>query len=445
MVTAGRSFGVPIRKVAFASFIGTCIEFFDMYIFGTASALVFSSLFFPSLDPLTGTLAAFATFGVGFAARPLGGVIFGHFGDRLGRKVMLVLSLAFMGGGTTVVGLLPTYQQIGIWAPVLLVMARLLQGVAIGGEWSGAVLMAAEHAPPGKRAFYASWPLCGVPVGLVLATTSFYLVGQLPQDAMMSWGWRIPFLASAVLLVVGLYIRAQVSESPAFQAVRDRGQEARFPAAEVVRRAGKPVLIGILAMAANSIPFYMPTVFALKYGVEQGGASRGTILLAVCAAAVVEIFTIPYVAVLADRYGRRPLLLAGGVLAILQAFPFFWLLDTGNTAAIVVAMMIALPVVHALTYSPMASFLSELFATRLRYSGSAISYQVGSMLWSGPVPFVAAALFAWAGGSWPLSLYMLVPAALSVGAVFVARESYQDDIQLIGSQSGEVRGEAAVS
>ena len=270
-----------------------------MYVFGTASALVFGVLFFPSLDPLAGTLASFAAFGVGFAARPLGGVIFGHFGDRFGRKVMLVLSLVFMGVGTTAIGLLPTYAQIGIWAPILLVAFRLLQGVAIGGEWSGAVLMAAEHAPPGRRAFYASWPLCGVPVGLVLANGVFVLVNQLPKDALMSWGWRIPFLASAVLLVIGLYIRVQISESPAFKAVRDRGLEARFPAAEVVKRSGRSVLIGVFAMAANSIPFYMPTVFALKYAVEVGGASRNSVLLAITLAAVVQIFTIPLVAVLA--------------------------------------------------------------------------------------------------------------------------------------------------
>jgi metabolite-proton symporter len=419
---------VPITKIAFASTVGTLIEFFDMFIFSTAAALVFNQLFFPSLDPLAGTLAAFATFGVGFAARPLGGVIFGHFGDRLGRKRMLVLSLVLMGVGTAVVGVLPTYAQIGIWAPTLLVIARLVQGLAIGGEWSGAVLMAAEHAPPGRRAFYASWPLCGVPAGLVLATASFALIGLLPQEAMLSWGWRIPFLASAVLVLVGLYIRLQISESPAFKAVREQKQEARFPAAEVLRRAGRSVLIAVLAMAANSIPFYMATVFALSYGVLAGGATRGTMLMAVCVAALLQIVTIPLVAVLADRHGRRPVLLTGCGLAVAAAFPFFWLLETGNTVAIIAAMVIALPIVHSLTYAPMASFLSELFETRLRFSGSAIGYQIGSMVWSGPVPFVAAALFAWAGGSWPLSLYIIVPTLVAVVAVLVARESYRDDI-----------------
>jgi metabolite-proton symporter len=420
--------GVPIAKIAFASFIGTLIEFFDMFIFGTASALVFDELFFPELDPLTGTLASFATFAVGFAARPLGGVIFGHFGDRLGRKRMLVLSLLVMGIGTAAVGVLPTYAHIGIWAPVLLVMARLMQGIAIGGEWSGAVLMAIEHAPPGKRAFYASWPLCGVPTGLVLATGAFFLIELLPHDAMMSWGWRLPFLASAVLVAIGLYIRMQISESPVFQAVRDRGEEARFPAGEVVRRAGKPLLLGIFSMAANSIPFYMATVFALSYGQKTVGLSRGTLLMAVCIASALQIFTIPIVAMLTDRFGRRPLLLFGCVLTVLEAFPFFWLINTGNTFAVIAAMILALPVVHALTYAPMSSFLPELFETRVRYSGSAIAYQVGSMLLSGPVPFVSAALFAWTAKPWPLALYIIAGAGLSFVAVLMARESYRDDL-----------------
>ncbi|MGW7276230.1 MFS transporter [Streptomyces sp. NPDC054864] len=424
---------MPIAKIAFASFIGTLIEFFDMFIFGTASALVFDELFFPELDPLTGTLASFATFAVGFAARPLGGVIFGHFGDRLGRKRMLVLSLLVMGMGTAAVGVLPTYAHVGIWAPVLLVLARLLQGIAIGGEWSGAVLMAIEHAPPGKRAFYASWPLCGVPTGLVLATGAFFLIELLPHDAMMSWGWRLPFLASAVLVAIGLYIRMQISESPVFQAVRDRREEARFPAGEVVRRAGKPLLLGIFSMAANSIPFYMATVFALSYGQETVGLSRGTLLMAVCIASALQIFTIPLVAMLTDRFGRRPLLLFGCVLTVLEAFPFFWLINTGNTFAVIAAMILALPVVHALTYAPMSSFLPELFETRVRYSGSAIAYQVGSMLLSGPVPFVSAALFASANKPWPLALYIMAGGVVSFAVVLVARESYRDDLARTGS------------
>ncbi|MFF5988316.1 MFS transporter [Prauserella flavalba] len=425
---------VSIGKIAFASFIGTVIEFFDFFIFGTASALIFNKIFFPALDPLAGTLASFATFGVAFAARPLGGVLFGHFGDRLGRKTMLVLSLVLMGVGTAMVGVLPTYAQIGIWAPLLLVLSRLLQGVAIGGEWSGAVLMAVEHAPPGKRAFYGSWPQCGVPAGLVLATASFYLVEQLPEDAMMTWGWRIPFLASVVLVLLGLYIRMKISESPAFQSVQDKGEQSRFPAGEVIRKSWKGILIAIFSMAAANIPFYMATVFALSYGSQQEGITRGTVLLAVCIASFVQIFTIPVAAILADRYGRRPVLLVGCVITALAGFPFFWLIDTGSTIAIIAAMMIALPIAHSLTYSTLASFVPELFETRLRYSGSAIGYQVGGMIMSGPVPFVSAALFSAAGSAWPLSLYIVVGGVLTFGAVYVARESYRDDIAESGKE-----------
>jgi metabolite-proton symporter len=428
MATQNPSQSVSVPKVAFASFIGTLIEFFDMFIFGTASALVFNKLFFPSLDPLAGTLASFAAFGVAFVVRPLGGVVFGHFGDRLGRKTMLVLSLLLMGVGTGVVGLLPTYAQIGIWAPILLVATRMVQGLAIGGEWSGAVLMAVEHAPPRRRAFYGSWPLCGVPAGLVLATTAFYLVQLLPQEAMMSWGWRVPFLMSAVLLLIGLYIRVRIAESPAFRAVRDKGQQSRFPASEVLRREKGAVLTAILAMSVNSVVFYMATVFGLTYGTKQGGMTRGEMLIAVMVAALVQIFMLPLAAVLADKYGRRPVMLAGCGLAAVSAFPFFWLLNTGNLAAAIIAMIIAVSLVHSAAYAPMASFISELFETRLRYSGSAIGYQVGSMVWSGPVPFASAALFAWAGASWPLSLYIVGGSVVSFVAIYLARESYQDDI-----------------
>lgn len=425
------------RKVAFASFIGTTIEFFDFGIFSTASALIFNELFFPSLDPLTGTLAAFASFGVAFLVRPLGAAVFGHFGDRFGRKRMLALSLVIMGVGTTSVGLLPTYGTIGLWAPVLLVLSRVLQGIAVSGEWSGAVLMAVEHAPARKRALYASWPQRGVPSGLVLSTASFYLVEQLPRDAMMSWGWRVPFLAGAVLVAVGLYVRLKIAESPAFRAVQERDEVSRHPTGEVFRKAGGSLTIAVFSMAANSIMFYSAAVFALNYGVTQAGASRGTMLLAVAIGAFLQIFTIPIVAGLADRHGRRPVLLAGSLLTVLVAFPFFWLVDSGEPVAVVIAMVLALSVVHALTGSPMAIFLPELFETRLRYSGSAIGYHVGAMVMSGPTPFVAAALFAWAGASWPLALYIVLGGVITAVAVWIARESYEDEIVQAGTPAAD--------
>ncbi|MFI9531688.1 MFS transporter [Nocardia fusca] len=428
MATQDSLQNVSVPKVAFASFIGTLIEFFDMFIFGTASALVFNKLFFPDLDPLAGTLASFAAFGVAFVVRPLGGAVFGHFGDRIGRKTMLVISLVLMGGGTAAVGLLPTYAQIGIWAPILLVVTRMFQGLAIGGEWSGAVLMAVEHSPPGKRAFYGSWPLCGVPAGLVLATTAFYFVQLLPEEEMLSWGWRVPFLSSAILLLVGLYIRVRVTESPAFRAVREKRQESRFPAAELLRTAKVSTLTAIMAMAVNSVVFYMATVFALRYGADQDGLTRGSMLVAIMIAALLQIGALPGAAILADRYGRRPVLLAGCLMAATSAFPTFWLIDTGNTIAATISMIIAVSIVHSTAYAPMASFISELFETRLRFSGSAIGYQVGSMIWSGPVPFVAAALYAWSGSSWPLSVYIVIASLISFAAIYLTRESYRDDI-----------------
>ncbi|MEZ7005916.1 MFS transporter [Streptomyces sp. AD55] len=418
---------VSIVRVAGASLIGTAIEFFDFFIFGTASALVFGKLFFPGLDPLLGTLAAFATFGVAFAARPLGALVFGHFGDRVSRKRMLITSLMMMGLSTVAVGLLPTYAQVGLLAPVLLVLCRLVQGLALGGEWSGAVLMAVEHAPRDKRAFYGSWPQVGVPLGLVLATGMFYLVQQLPDPQLESWGWRVPFLVSAVLVALGLYIRLKIEDSPAFRVVKEKGQQERFPAGVVLRRAGGRVFLGALAMAAANIPFYMATVFALTYGAGDG-ISRNAMLGAVCLASLVQMGTIPLAAKFCDSHGRRPVLMVGCVGTVVMAFPFFWLVDTGNPVAIIAAMMLALPVCHALTYAPISAFLPELFPTQLRYSGSGIAYTLGGLMFSAPVPFISAALFDRFDAAWPLSLYIAVGGVLTFLAVAASRESRDDEI-----------------
>lgn len=411
-----------IVKVATASFIGTLIEYFDFFLFGTAAALIFNKVFFPTLDPLMGTLAAFGTFGAAFVARPLGGIIFGHFGDRLGRKTMLVLSLLMMGLATLAVGLMPTYEQVGIWAPILLVTVRLIQGVAIGGEWSGAVLMAVEHAPPSRRAFYGSWPQCGIPAGLVLATSSFYFVQLLPEDDMMSWGWRVPFVASALLVILGLYIRLKITETPAFAEVKREGREARFPVADVFKTSWKSLLITAFAMAAPNIIFYIATVFILKYGSTNVGLPRSTILGAVCLASFVQIFTIPMIALLADRFGRRAVLMTGCVGMALLAFPIFWLVDSGQPLNVYIALMLCLPLLHAATYGPLASFVTEQFDTHLRYTGSAIGYHGGGLVMSGPVPFVATALVAWAGQSWPLAVYVITGAVLTFIAVAASRE-----------------------
>lgn len=413
---------VSPAKVAFASFIGTAIEWYDFFLFGTAAALVFSTQFFPTLSTAAGTLAAFATFGAAFVARPLGGIVFGHFGDRIGRKKMLVASLMVMGLGTVAIGLLPTYAQIGIAAPALLVLARLAQGFAVGGEWGGAVLMAVEHAPPERRAFYGSWPQAGVPAGLVLSAGAFLLVGQLPEEQFLTWGWRLPFLASIILVAVGLYIRLQVVESPDFREVRESRTVSAFPLVDVLREGKRPLLIGMCAQAAANIPFYMAAVFVLSYGPQQLGISRDVILLALIAACVLDIFTVPAVAMLADRFGRRNTLLAGSVYMAAIAFPFFLLFDTGSPWLILLAMVLVITIGHAVTYSAIAGFLAELFPARLRYTGASVAYQVGGTITSGPAPFIAAALFAAAGSSRVISAYMLLGCAVTFTALLTAKK-----------------------
>jgi MFS family permease len=316
---------------------------------------------------------------------------------------------------------------VGFWAPILLVSCRLVQGLALGGEWSGAVLMAVEHAPKNRRAFYGSWPQVGIPFGLVLGTGAFALVQLLPTSDFEAWGWRIPFIISSVLVLVGLYIRLKVEESPAFLAVKKGQSEERFPAGVVFTKAPKGVLLGVLAMAASNIPFYIATVFALKYG-QESGMSRQAMLLSVCIAAVLQMVTIPLFATFCDKYGRRPVMMLGCILTALMAFPFFWLIDTGHFFLVLLAMILALPICHTLTFGPLSSFLPEVFPTRLRYSGSGISFTLGTLLFSAPVPFVSAWLLSFVDGPWVLSLYILGGAVVTFIAVGVSRESRDDDI-----------------
>ncbi|MGY1781180.1 MFS transporter [Geodermatophilus sp. SYSU D01036] len=417
---AGRT---PVRRVAMASFIGTTIEWYDYYIFGTAAVLVFNTQFFSSLSPVAGTLASLATFGVAFVARPLGGVLFGHYGDRVGRKAMLVTSLLMMGAGTLAVGLLPSYDAIGIAAPLLLVLCRILQGIAVGGEWSGAVLMAAEHAPPGRRAFYASWPQSGVPAGVVLSSSVFFLVQLMPEDDLLSWGWRIPFIASALLVAVGLYIRLNITESPEFQRLQEQEAHAAVPFAETMRTAKRPLLLGILSLFAPNVPFYLATVFLLSYVPEQTGITRGTVLLVLIAASALEVLTIPWAAMLADRYGRRRIMSLGAVLVAGLAYPVFLLINTGSVAMLALALFLLLPLAHAFAYAVTASYISDLFEPRVRYTGSALAYQIGGMVTSAPAPFVAAALLAWSGSWTWIAGYTAAGAVVALLALYAVRSN----------------------
>jgi metabolite-proton symporter len=400
-------------KVAFASFVGTAIEWYDFFIFGTAAALVFGVAFFPSLSPLSGTLAAFATFGVAFFSRPAGAIVFGHFGDRIGRKKMLVFSLVLMGSATVMIGLIPTYDQIGVAAPVLLVVARLVQGFAVGGEWGGAVLMAVEHAPAHRRAFYGSFPQAGVPAGLVLATLAFLLIERLPEEQMMAWGWRIPFLASAGLVAVGVYVRFKLAESPEFEDVRRNKKIADFPILKVLRHEKRALGVGILTQATSLVPFYVVTVFVLSYGPKELGLSRQTILLSLLVACVFDVFSVPYASMVADRIGTRRMLIYGSVYMAAIAYPFFWLLQTGNGWAVLLAMILIITVGHAVTYSAVAAFVSSLFPADVRYTGASVAYQFGGVVFSAPAPFIAVAVSSATDGQWALAAYVAAACAVT--------------------------------
>lgn len=412
---------VSPARVATASFVGTAIEWYDFFIFGTAAGLVFGVAFFPNLSPLSGTLAAFATFGVAFFSRPAGAIVFGHFGDRIGRKKLLVLSLLLMGSATVAIGLIPTYDQIGIAAPVLLVIARLVQGFAVGGEWGGAVLMAVEHAPPKRRAFYGSFPQAGVPAGLVLATVAFLIVERLPDDEIMAWGWRVPFLASSALLLVGLYVRLQITESPEFEHIRRNDQVVRRPIVDVLRSHKRPLAVGILTQAASLVPFYLVTVFVLSHGPEELGVARETILMSLLVACVLDIFTVPYVSIVADRMGPRKMLILGSLYMAAIGYPFFWLLSTGEGWAVLVAMILIVTVGHAVTYSAVAAYVSRLFPADVRYTGASVSYQMGGVVFSAPAPFIAVTLWSATHGHWSLAAYLAAACLATVFALMFTK------------------------
>jgi MFS transporter, MHS family, shikimate and dehydroshikimate transport protein len=419
----GRS---EILKVATASLIGTSIEWYDFFLYNTAAALVFNKLFFPTFAPVAGTIAAFATYAVGFMARPIGGIVFGHYGDRLGRKTMLYLTLLIMGLATTAIGLLPTYATIGIWAPVLLVGLRLLQGLGIGGEWGGAVLMAIEHAPAQRRGFYGSWPQMGVAVGLLLSTLVFRSFSRYPEATFLAWAWRVPFLLSVILLAVGLWIRHRLAESPLFDKLK-RGQgEARMPVVEVFRRYPKPMLLAIGARLAENGLFYIFTTFSLTYVATQLKLDRNIALSGLLVASAVSLVTVPTWGAISDRLGRRPVYLFGAVACGILAFPFFWLLDTGQPALIWLALVLTVALGHDAMYAPQASFFAELFDTRVRYSGASLGSQLGAAVSGGFSPLIATALLArYAGKSWPISLYMLALVLITVVSVWLARETHR--------------------
>jgi MFS transporter, MHS family, shikimate and dehydroshikimate transport protein len=417
-----------VRRVVLASFIGTTIEWYDFFLYGTAAALVFNRLFFPTLDPFAGTMASFATYAVGFFARPVGGVVFGHFGDRMGRKSMLVTTLMLMGTATFLIGVLPTYDQIGIAAPVSLVVLRFVQGFGVGGEWGGAVLMVVEHGHHGRRGLNASWVQAGVPAGLLLANSVFILFSFLPEASFLSWGWRVPFLLGIALLAVGLFIRLQIFESPLFAKVRDEKRQAAVPFFEVLRRYPRNVLLAIGARMAENSSFYLFSVFVLTYGTERLHLSRTVILNCVLIASLVQFFAIPAFGLLSDAVGRRPVYLGGALALAAFAFPYFWLIDSGEPIRVGAGTIVSMVIVAAM-YGPQAAFFSELFGTNVRYTGASIGYQLASPLAGGLAPMISMWLLQRSGGqSWPIAVYLIGLSAITLLSVWLAAETHRSSL-----------------
>ncbi|MFD3307034.1 MFS transporter [Streptomyces sp. NPDC058694] len=408
----------PMR-VATASFIGTAIEWYDYFIYGMAAAIVFGPLFFPSVSPAAGTLAAFATYSVGFAARPIGGIIMGHFGDLVGRKSMLVISLLTMGLATVGIGLLPTYETVGVWAPVLLVTLRFVQGLGVGGEWGGAVLMAVEHAPDRKKAFYGSFPQMGVPGGLIVANLVFLaLTNNLSNEAFLAWGWRIPFLASAVMVVAGLVIRLTITESPEFQEVKKADSEQRMPIVTVLRESWKEVLLSAGAFIGINAVGYIFMAYLLSYTTAVLGLSRNLILTFTLIASMVWLAVIPWASALSDRHGRRKVLMVGSTGLVVSTLLLFPMINTADSALILIALLIT-AVFMGMVYGPIAALFSELFKAEVRYSGASLGYQLGSILGGGIAPTVATGLYTSWESTVPISLYLTGVTLISLACVWL--------------------------
>ncbi|MER6507742.1 MFS transporter [Nonomuraea sp. NPDC050227] len=413
-----------IKRIVAASLIGTTIEWYDFFLYGSAAALVFNKLFFPESDPLTGTLLSFLTYAVGFVARPLGGLVFGHFGDRVGRKTLLVVSLLMMGAATFLIGCLPTYATLGSSAALLLTALRLVQGFALGGEWGGAVLIVSEHGDTKRRGFWASWPQAGAPGGNLLATGVLAVLAAWQSDeAFLSWGWRIPFLLSGVLVMVGLWIRLTISESPVFQQAEP---EPTAPIVGVLRHHWKDVLTAIGARLAENISFYLLTVFVITYA-KNAKIDNSTVLTAVLVASAIHFVTIPMWGALSDRVGRRPIYLAGAAGIGVWIFAFFPLVDTGNFLAITLAVTVGL-LFHGMMYGPQAAFFSELFGTRTRYTGVSIGAQLSAIVAGALAPLIAVALLKSYSSSVPISVYLGLAAVLTLVAVYTARETQGRDL-----------------
>lgn len=414
------------RLAGISSMVGTTIEWYDFFIYGAAAALIFNKLFFPNLDPLTGVLAAFATYAVGFIGRPLGGIIFGHFGDKIGRKTMLLTTLIMMGIPTVLIGLLPTYESIGYWATFFLVILRFVQGMAMGGEWGGAVLMAVEHAPEGGKGFWGSLPQASAGGGLMLASIALGLVSLLPEASLFSWGWRLPFLASILLLGVGWYIRVKVPESPDFEKVKQQAQEVKVPAMQVFKNHPRELLTIIFARAAENAWFYIASTFALAYTTTTLGIPRQDILFAtICGAGLIMVMT-PLCGHLSDKVGQRNMFMFGLVVLALYCYPFFSMLDTKDPVLVWTAIVLAIGVVFPIMYAPQSQLFARQFPAEIRYSGISISVQFAGVLGGGLAPLIATKLLSIGNGSPHLIITYIM--SMAIFAIFCSFFMKRDDL-----------------
>ncbi|HVZ52546.1 MAG TPA: MFS transporter [Pseudolabrys sp.] len=403
-----------LRRVVTASLIGATVEWYDFFLYGTVAGIVFNKLFFPAKDPLISILLAYATFAVGFIARPLGGVIFGHFGDRIGRKSMLVLTLMIMGVATVLIGLLPTYQQIGIAAPILLLVLRVLQGIGLGGEWGGAVSMTYEYASEDRRGLFASFPQIGLSIGLCLSAGIVALASSLPEQQFLAWGWRIGFILSFVLVAVGLYIRLKIMETPEFAKLKAQGQEVKVPFVSMIREYPRNILLGMGARYIDGVFFNVFAVFSISYLVNTVHISRTTALWGVFASALVMIPFIPLFGHLSDKWGRGKTYAIGSILLAISAYPAFWLMSGGNIVAIFAAMIIPFGIIYAMCYGPEAALFCDLFDARVRYTGISFVYQFSGIFASGITPIIATYLIAENGNQpWYLCAYVVFAALVS--------------------------------
>ncbi len=420
-----------MRRIMLASIIGSMIEWYDFTIYGTAATLVFNKIFFPVLSPGLGTLVAVATYGVGFLARPLGGALFGHFGDRLGRKKMLAATVMLMGGGTFLVGCLPSYGQIGVAAPVMLIALRLLQGVGLGGEWGGAVLLMVENAHPRRRGLFGSLVQSGSPFGVLASVVAFNAVSaSMSEAAFLSWGWRLPFLISILLAGLGLWIRLKVTETAAFERMRLAAPLRRAPLLEVLSRQPRRVVIAVGLKVSEISWSVIGAVFSIFYVTTKLHLPRGLALEAVQLGALVQIFVTPLYGHLSDRLGRRPVYVAACLFSMAYAFPVFWLLDQATAGSVILAVVLAIGLGQGVMFGVGATFLSELFPTAVRYTGASLGFQVGAALSGGFTPLIAASLFrATGGGSWAISLYLIALAAITLVATLNAPETAHKPLQ----------------